>query len=234
MPTSNKVGHVTNDASLTTLAAGWTGGGSNTAGESLVCFVTWVGSATTDMTNPTDNGSGNTWSIKKTLSLGGGVFAGVAIALSASAVSTINANFGVSVTFTRVQILSVTNGPIFDVADGNVQAGTEGTGANAITSQSGSTATTIDGDLIIGWIIDITSATLPSVGTSPLSFTSRDSYTTGDGDCGLLQTATQTTHGPVASTATTTAGTDTVASIVVALAAAAVSTSPILMGGICL
>lgn len=120
-----------------------------------------------------------------------------------------------------------------DPTDGHaiVQRLSPGTGTNAITSSS--ITTTVNGDLIYGVVFDEGHSTpIPSAGTSPLTFTGRESNSdTGDGTLVFSEDAVQTTAGSVntAFTDATNGGTDTFIVTVMAIKpAAGAAANPIL------
>jgi hypothetical protein len=218
----NKHGKASSDTAANSFAVSWTGGGNSGAGDCLVAIVSWFnsGGATTDLTSFSDGT--NSYTIVKTLDFGGsGVFAALGVAKNAGAIATITAHFSSSApAFFRGLILDASGADTVNPAnatDSHYQAA-PGTAANAVTSQSGTTATTVDGCLVVGGVFDISLNVAPSVGTSPLSFTLQESMTSPDNDGELLETATQTTHGTVAATAKLTTGTDNVGTLMVAIA----------------
>lgn len=82
-----------------------------------------------------------------------------------------------------------------DVTTGQNQQ-TPGTGADGLTS--GNVTTTANGDLIVGWALEIGETAAPSVGTSPNAFSLVASSSALDD---LLEVFTQTNAGIIAATA---------------------------------
>lgn len=115
---------------------------------------------------------------------------------------------------------------VTDPTDGHaiVQRNAPGAGNNAITSTSITTA--VNGDLIYSVVFKSGHSTpIPTAGTSPLTFTGRESNSdTGDGTCVFSEDAIQSTAGSVNSAFTdaTNGGTDTFFVIVMAVKAAPV------------
>lgn len=83
----------------------------------------------------------------------------------------------------------------FDVTTGQNQQ-TPGTGANGLTS--GNVTTTVNSDLIVGWVLEIGETGTPSIGTSPNAFNFVASSTALDD---LLESFNQPSAGTIAATA---------------------------------
>jgi hypothetical protein len=220
--TVNKHGHATTDSTVATLNTTWTGGGSSSAGDVLVIIVSWNGTSGSNLASVSDSNGSNVWTIQETLDFGGsGIFGAIATSPNTATVTTITPHFSPSVNFIRSFVVSVsgadTVAPI-NASDAHFQDA-PGTTSNVITSQSGTTATTVDGCLVVGGSINITSVTLPDVGSSPITFSSVDSLTNGgDSDCQRIESGTQTTHGTVAANFSTIVGTDQFGNFMVAIA----------------
>ena len=117
----------------------------------------------------------------------------------------LTATFSVATTFRRIrgeERSGIVSTSALDKKAAQFSA-TFGTGTDAVTS--GSQTTVSDGDQIVGVAYDSSTATLPSVGTG---FSNTDGVTFIAGDCFRTEDKVQSSHGAVAATFTTTAGTD--------------------------
>lgn len=100
-------------------------------------------------------------------------------------------DFRGSRTFEAVGVSSVS----FDGTTGQNQQ-TPGTGADGLTS--GNVTTTVNSDLIVGWVLEIGETGTPSIGTSPNAFNFVASSTALDD---LLESFNQPSAGTIAATA---------------------------------
>jgi hypothetical protein len=199
----------TNDAASATVATAAQGSNS-TAHACVVGHVSWVGTASSDLTSVTDNATGgsNTYAIVDawTVSTVDNVFQATFIAQNIKGASklTVTGHFSPNASFRRIQADeygSVAQSGQPNAHHASANDATFSNSTDAVTS--GAATTSANGCTIWGLAHNEQSTTLPSAGTG---YTGRNSSTYSAGDAYRSEDKVQTTAGSVAATFTSTAG----------------------------
>lgn len=204
------------DASATTIVITLAG---VAAGSTITVFYGGSTAASTDLTGVSDPSNG-TYTILDRLAATGTAVGSFCKENVIGGSLTITAAYATSVGFRRMYVRE--DSAAASALDGhNAQVSTAfGSGTDAVTSPS--ITTTANGDTIIGYVEDDTSATIPTIGTG---FTGRAGWTNAAGDGHKVEDKAQSTAGAVASTYTNANATDQQFVFVVALKAVAAASA---------
>ncbi len=185
------------------------------SGNCCVGHVSWAGSSVNDLSTVSDGTNSYTIIDRIQLSGASGIYLATFIKANITGVTTptITATFGAVRSYRRISFSEFSGIATTGQPNGNAinTSSSFGTGANAVTSGTDTTTATCT---IWGVAYDVSSATIPSVGSS---FTSADSASYGAGDAFRIEYGTGVASGSRAATFTTTAATDDIAAAMLAI-----------------